>query len=57
MTPLCAHAGVDEQSVLRVRSQGDAGLHGGAHGDLYITFTVRPNTGLVRRGLDLYSQV
>jgi DnaJ-class molecular chaperone len=50
------HAGVDEESVLRLRAQGDAGVRGGAAGDLYIMFAVRPSSGLERRGLDLYSQ-
>ena len=53
--PCCA--GVDEESVLRVRSQGDAGWHGGQAGDLYITFAVERASGMLREGLDLHSQV
>lgn len=53
----CMLAGVDEESVLRVRRQGDAGQHGGQAGDLYITFAIRPASGMLRQGLDLFSEV
>ncbi|CAK0784402.1 hypothetical protein CVIRNUC_007606 [Coccomyxa viridis] len=49
--------GVDAESVLKVRGQGDAGRAGGLPGDLYITFLVKASAGMRRRGLDLYSQV
>ncbi|EIE21396.1 DnaJ-domain-containing protein, partial [Coccomyxa subellipsoidea C-169] len=50
-------AGVDAESVLRVKGLGDAGKNRGATGDLYITFAIKPRAGIVRRGLDLYSDV
>ena len=50
-------AGVDEESVLRVRAQGDAGWHGGQAGDLYIGFAVKPASGMLREGLDVHSEV
>ncbi|KAK9908014.1 hypothetical protein WJX75_001548 [Coccomyxa subellipsoidea] len=50
-------AGVDAESVLRVKGLGDAGRNRGAPGDLYITFAVKPRAGIQRRGLDLYSDV
>ena len=50
------HTGVDAESVLKVRGQGDAGRAGGLPGDLYITFLVKASAGMRRRGLDLYSQ-
>ncbi|CAL8469690.1 g9231 [Coccomyxa elongata] len=50
-------AGVDAESVLRVKGLGDAGKNGAATGDLYITFAIKPRAGIVRQGLDLYSEV
>ena len=49
--------GVNEESVLKVRSQGDAGWNGGQAGDLYITFAVKPASGMLREGLNLHSEV
>lgn len=49
--------GVDAESVLKLRGQGDAGCSGGASGDLYITFLVKASAGIRRTGLDLYSEV
>ncbi len=43
--------------MLRLKGLGDAGKNGGATGDLYITFAIKPRAGIVRQGLDLYSEV
>lgn len=43
--------------MLRVKGQGDAGRNEGAAGDLYITFAIKPRAGIMRSGLDLYSEV
>ncbi len=48
---------MDAESVLRVKGLGDAGKNRGVTGDLYITFAIKPRAGIVRRGLDLYSDV
>ena len=57
-SPACPATGVDKDSVLKYSGKGDVGLRSGPDGDLYITFAVGPpSTSLVRRGLDLYSQV
>lgn len=50
-------AGVDGESVLKYQSQGDAGLHGGQPGDLYLTFVINPREGINRMGLDIFSEV
>ncbi|MFN2582322.1 MAG: DnaJ C-terminal domain-containing protein, partial [Candidatus Dormibacteria bacterium] len=46
-------AGVDEDVTLRLSGEGEAGPRGGAPGDLYIGFRVRPHPQLVRHGQDI----
>jgi molecular chaperone DnaJ len=46
--------GVADGDRLRVPSKGNAGLHGGAPGDLYITVRVAPHTVFRREGDDLH---
>jgi len=47
-------AGVDTDSIVTVRGQGEPGINGGPDGDLYIVINVRPHSIYKRRGDDLY---
>lgn len=47
-------AGVDNDSVIPIRGQGEPGTNGGPNGDLYIVLNVRPHSTYKRRGDDLY---
>ncbi len=46
-------AGVDTGTRLRVRGEGEAGVHGGPPGDLYVVLTVEQDARWERRGQDL----
>jgi len=43
-------AGIDTGSRLRMQGEGEAGIHGGPAGDLYITIVVRPHERFSREG-------
>jgi len=45
--------GVDEDVTLRLTGEGEVGPRGGAVGDLYVGFRVRPHPQLVRHGQDV----
>jgi molecular chaperone DnaJ len=47
-------AGVDNGMRLRMPGLGDAGLHGGPNGDLYVVIKVESHDVFVREGDDLY---
>ncbi len=47
-------AGVDTGTRIRSTGNGDAGLHGGEAGDLYVFLEVAEHEIFERRGLDLY---
>ena len=47
-------AGVEEGTRLRVSGEGEAGVHGGPTGDLYVVLRVREHPFFERRGNDLY---
>lgn len=47
-------AGVDNDSVIPLRGQGEPGVNGGPEGDLYIVINVRPHSVFKRKGDDLY---
>ena len=47
-------AGVDTDSIVTVRGQGEPGINGGPDGDLYIVLNVRPHKLFERRGQDLW---
>ena len=47
-------AGVDTDSIVTLRGQGEPGINGGPDGDLYIVVNVRPHSTYKRRGNDLY---
>jgi molecular chaperone DnaJ len=46
-------AGVDDGTTLRMRGTGEAGVRGGADGDLFIRINVRPHEFFARHGDDL----
>jgi len=46
-------AGVDDGTTLRMRGQGEAGVRGGADGDLFIRINVKPHEFFARRGENL----
>lgn len=46
-------AGVDTGTRLRVRGEGEAGVHGGPAGDLYVVLTVEDDARWERHGQDL----
>ena len=46
-------AGVDDNSQVVMRGEGDSGLRGGPSGNLYINVVVKPHEFLVRRGDDI----
>lgn len=50
-------AGVDNDSVIPVRGQGEPGINGGPDGDLYIVLNVRPHKIFERRGQDLWLEI
>lgn len=50
-------AGVDDGTRLRVSGEGEAGLHGGPPGDLYVVLKVREHPFFERRGNDLYCSI
>lgn len=45
--------GISEGYQLRLSGDGDAGIHGGSPGDLYINFTIKPHEFFVRRQADI----
>ncbi len=49
--------GVDEGTRLRLDGEGEAGIAGGAPGDLYVIIHVRPHEFFARQGDDLYCTV
>ncbi len=49
--------GAQTGSRVRVAGRGNAGMHGGAPGDLYIVMKVEPHPFFERRGDDLYTVV
>ncbi len=50
-------AGVDTGSRVKLRGMGEAGMHGGPPGDLYIEIEVMPHPFFKRDGNDLYAEV
>jgi len=50
-------AGVDTGARIRVSGEGDAGLHQGPPGDLYVVVRVEPHNTFERRGNDLVCEV
>jgi molecular chaperone DnaJ len=50
-------SGVEDGNRLRISSEGEAGLRGGAVGDLYVVIHIQPNSVFERRGNDLYMEI
>ncbi len=50
-------AGVDDDSVISLRGQGEAGLNGGPAGDVYIIIQVKPHKIFSRNGADLILEI
>lgn len=50
-------AGVDNDSVIPIRGQGEPGINGGPDGDLYIVLNVKPHKLFERRGSDLWLEI
>jgi molecular chaperone DnaJ len=50
-------AGVETGTRLRLAGEGEAGIEGGPHGDLYVDVAVRPHPFFTRDGPDLHCQV
>jgi molecular chaperone DnaJ len=50
-------AGVEDGTRIRLSGEGEAGLRGGAAGDLYIFLAVKPHPVFQRDGADLYCRV
>jgi len=49
--------GVDTGMRIRLAGEGDAGLHGGPSGDLYVIVHIKPHDFFERRGNDLWCEV
>lgn len=49
--------GVDSDTRVRLTGEGDAGVNGGPHGDLYIFITLRKHDLFQREGADLFMEV
>ena len=50
-------AGIDNDQVLNVRGQGNAGQNGGPAGDLQVYVNVRPHPIFERRGNDMWCEM
>ncbi|MCI8610120.1 MAG: molecular chaperone DnaJ [Firmicutes bacterium] len=50
-------AGVDNESVIPIRGQGEPGVNGGPSGDLYIVISVKAHKVFKRNGSDLYLEI
>ena len=50
-------AGVDNESVIPIRGQGEPGYNGGPNGDLYIVLSVKPHEIFLRNGADLFLEI
>ena len=50
-------AGVDNDSIIPIRGQGEPGTNGGPNGDLYIVLSVKPHKVFRRKGNDLQLEI
>lgn len=50
-------AGVDSGRRIRLSNEGEAGMRGGPHGDLYILIAMKPHKIFRREGANLYCRV
>lgn len=49
-------AGIDDEEMLRVTNEGEAGPRGGRPGSLYIKIHIKSNSSLTREGVNVFSQ-
>lgn len=49
-------AGISDESTIRLREKGEAGIRGGSHGDLYLQISVEPHKDFVRSGDDIHTE-
>ncbi len=57
MKPIKVPAGVEDGTRIRYGGEGEAGTHGGPHGDLYIVLNVKEHAFFEREGNDLHCAV
>ncbi len=50
-------AGVDNDSVITIKGQGEPGINGGPAGDLYVIMSVKPHKIFKRTGADLHLEI
>lgn len=50
-------AGVDNDSVISIKGQGEPGSNGGPNGDLYVVISVKDHPMFERRGQDLWLEI
>ncbi|MBU2546291.1 MAG: molecular chaperone DnaJ [Pseudomonadota bacterium] len=50
-------AGIDNGDRIRLSGEGEAGMHGGPTGDLYVEIRVKPHPIFERHGNDLYCEM
>lgn len=50
-------AGIEDDTRMRISGGGEAGLHGGQNGDLYVFINIKPHKLYSREGANLYAQV
>jgi molecular chaperone DnaJ len=49
-------AGISNDSTIRLSGKGEAGVHGGGYGDLYLHISVHPHKEFVRSGDDIHTE-
>ena len=49
--------GVDNNDQIRIKGKGEAGINGGANGDIYVQFIVEKDNAFTRDKNDLYLEV
>jgi molecular chaperone DnaJ len=50
-------AGVDTDDRIRLTGEGEAGMNGGPHGDLYVVVNLKPHSVFQREGADLHCEM
>jgi len=50
-------AGVDQDDRIRLTGEGEAGMNGGPHGDLYVVVNLKPHQVFQREGADLHCEM
>jgi len=49
--------GINQDQVLTLRGQGEAGVNGGEAGDMHVVFNIAPHKTLKREGFNVYAEV